>query len=268
MRSKEGFKALFTNKPFYLILIVFSIVGGQTDTMTTTTNQNLRIYGFTQMQAGLANAAPVFLGILTTMIVSPILDRTRSHLLALRILVSCTATAYVALPFIPQLQSLSAVFVVYGFLGAACIASQPAILEIQASWTHPVSPEFSSFVCWSGARVIAAAWTFIVGSALVLDEPQYGQPKGSLSLGLIFMAVATCVCIPAAELTAFGSLRETRLQWSKAVYDQPCFVKLAYIGVGVCARSIAFDLRTMLSFRFSPLSLERALRVFPQAVLR
>ena len=206
---KDGFKSLFTNPPFYLILLTFSVFAGSIDTMTATTNQGLQAYGYSQMDAGFALAILVAVGIVTALILAPIVDRWKWHQQALKTITPIIALAYTALPFIPQTHSVPAIYLIYGIIGATSISLQPCILEIQASWTHPVSPEFSSFVCWSGARVITAAWTLIVGSALVLDKPKYGQPEGSLFLGLIFMTVVCWLCVPAVLLNGNWKFKRT-----------------------------------------------------------
>jgi MFS transporter, FLVCR family, MFS-domain-containing protein 7 len=151
----------------------------------------------------------VFSGILAAMIVSPILDRTKGHLLAFKILCVFIAASYTAYPFIPQTRSVPAVIFIFIIMGVSAITAQPPLLELQASWTHPVSPEFSSFICWGGARVIAATFTLIVGNALVLDEPQNGHPEGSLSNGLIFTAVMCWICVPLAWLTGVWKFKRT-----------------------------------------------------------
>lgn len=138
----------------------------------------------------------VFTGIVSALLISPLLDRTNTHILGLKISSALIAALCTILPFVPQTHSVPALFLTFGLIGISVFLIQPALLETQAKWTHPVSPEFSSFICWSGAKVVAAAFTVVVGNVLVLDEPKSGQPEGSLFYGRLFVAIMCWGTVP------------------------------------------------------------------------
>lgn len=188
---------------FYLLFVTFSVVAGSIDTLTATTNQGIVKYGYSQSEAGLVLAVLIAVGVLSAVIVSPILDKTKRHTLGLKIFMIAIALSFTALPFVPQTQSVPALFIIFGLVGASVLSIEPCVLEVQASWTHPVSPELSSFVCWGGAKVLAAVFTLLVGSVLVLDEPKFGQPKGSLFVGQIFIAAMAWLCVPCTILLGY-----------------------------------------------------------------
>lgn len=200
---------------FYLLFVTFSVVAGSIDTLTATTNQGIVKYGYTQSEAGYALAVLIGVGVLCAVVVSPILDRTKRHTLGLKIFMTAIALSFTALPFIPQTKSLIALFVVFGLVGASVLSIEPCVLEIQASWTHPVSPELSSFVCWSGAKVLAAVFTLLVGSVMVLDEPKYGQPKGSLFIGQLFIAAMAWLCVPCTMALGYWVFKKPTASWIK-----------------------------------------------------
>ena len=113
------------------------------------------------------------------------------------------------MPFVPESGSTAALFAVFALLGASSISVEPCVLELQASWTHPVSPEFSSVICWSGAHIITGVFTIVVGNALVMKKAEEGQPAESLFNGLIFLAVAVWLCVPLVMLTGFWKFKRT-----------------------------------------------------------
>ncbi|KAK3708052.1 hypothetical protein LTR37_011745 [Vermiconidia calcicola] len=211
LRVRESLKSIVRNRPFYLQFFTFAVVAGSIDTLTATTNQGVAAYGYTQNEAGFALACLVFVGILTAFIVSPILDRTKKHVLGLKVLVILIAASCTVLPFVPQTRSVPALMLVFAITGASTLSLQPCVLETQASWTHPVSPEFSSFICWSGAKVLAATFTIVVGNALALDEPRNGQPKGSLFYGQLLIAIMCWLTVPCAWMLGIWKFKKPSL---------------------------------------------------------
>lgn len=219
---KEGLKLLVRNRPFYLQAISFSIYVAAFDATATLVASILLPYGFNEETTPAIAATlsvsvkiktscetladyglhcwQIVVGIVVAAILSPIMDRTKSHLLAVKVFVPLIASSYVALIFIPESRSTAGVYTVFSLLGAASFAIMPGTLEFQAEWTHPVSPELSSTICWAGGEIMSAIFV-VVMDALKLQEPWAGQPKGSLFRGLIFQAVLVWAVVPCAELT-------------------------------------------------------------------
>ena len=188
-------KSLFTNPVFYLQFIGFVVFAGAIDALTTIVNQGLEPYGFPQVDAGYAVAFLIFVGVFVALIISPILDRTKAHLITLKVLVVILASSYTVLPFIPETHSTAGLYVVFAFIGASSLSVEPCVLEFQAATTHPVSPEYSSVICWSGAKIMTALFTYVAGNALMLKRPEEGQPKGSLFNGFIFLAASLWITV-------------------------------------------------------------------------
>ena len=163
-------------------------------------------YGYTQLEGATAIACLIFVGIAAALIVSPILDRTKWHVPAMKVFVVIVAIAYTGLPWVPDSHSTGLLYATYAVAGAFSLSLEPCVLEFQASNTHPVSPEFSSVICWCGARVMSAIFTYVAGDALLLKEPKEGQPTGSLFNGLIFiagMAWLATICIMLTDVWIF-----------------------------------------------------------------
>ena len=173
------------------------------DATATVVNQLIEPYGYSQINAGYSIMFMIFIGIILALVISPILDRKKGHLIAQKIIVPVIAIGYTILPFIPQTRSVAALYAIYAIIGGASLSMEPVALEFQASWTHPVSPEFSSVICWAGAKVMGAIFILAVGNDLWITNPEDGQPQGSLFYGLIFQFVMVWLCVPFALMTGF-----------------------------------------------------------------
>jgi MFS transporter, FLVCR family, MFS-domain-containing protein 7 len=200
-------RSLSTNPLFYIQFIAFSVLVGAVDTATNLTTQSVIPYGYTQLEGGYALACLILVGIAAALIVSPILDRTRWHERAMKVFIVCLAASYTASPFVLGTHSVGALYAIYALIGIFSLSIEPCVLEFQASRTHPVSPEFSSVVCWSGAKVTGAIFTVVVGEVLVMKKPEEGQPTGSLFNGLLVIAGAAWASAILVLMTGYGPFK-------------------------------------------------------------
>lgn len=203
LNVRDSLVSLAKNPVFYLQFSSFSFFAGAFDASASLLNQLIEPYGFSQLNAGFSIVFMIFTGILLAFIIAPILDRTKAHLLAQKIIIPIVAIAYTILPFIPETKSVPALYAVYALIGGASISMEPCALEFQANWTHPVSPEFSSVLCWTGAKVMGAVFVLIVGNDLWLKKEFDDQPQGSIMAGLIFQSIMVWLCVPFALMTGF-----------------------------------------------------------------
>ncbi|KAK6541315.1 hypothetical protein TWF694_008661 [Orbilia ellipsospora] len=72
---------------FWLIFIMFSILVGFFNASSSLLNQILEPYGYSENDAGIGGAILIVVGLVASAIVSPLIDRTHTFLLAIRILV-------------------------------------------------------------------------------------------------------------------------------------------------------------------------------------
>lgn len=178
---------------FYILLIGYSVLAGSVDCLTATTVQAIVPYGYTQQAAGFSLAIMIFIGLFSASINSPILDKIKRHTLGVKILSALIALLVTMLPFVVETGPVPGLLFIFALIGIAILPAQPAILETQADWTHPVSPEFSSFVYGSGAKVIAAMFTVVAGNVLMLDEEKDGKPKGSIPYAKSQLRLPICI---------------------------------------------------------------------------
>lgn len=207
-------KLLFTSPEFYMVLIPFNFYVGLFNSMSSLLNQILYPYGFTEDEAGIAGAVLIVVGLVTAAITSPLIDRSKKFLLAIKLQVPIVAIGYLAFIWAPPTRSLGAVYAILAFLGAASFSLVPVALEYVTEITHPVSPEVTSSICWSGGQLLGGI--FIV----ISDKLQDGENGGSgdqvpwnMQRALWFhAAIALAVVAPPLASGLFGRSDKVRLK--------------------------------------------------------
>ncbi|KAH9816367.1 MFS general substrate transporter [Teratosphaeria destructans] len=198
---RPAFKILPKNPSFWLLFIPFSLYVALFNATSSLLNQILEPYAFTETQAGIAGGLLILVGLVASALVSPLVDRTKAYLWTIKLLVPLIAASYVILIFVPSTRSIAGVYTICAALGATSFALLPCALEYLVVVTHPVSPEITSTICWSGGQLLGAVFILVMGAL----EGEVGQPAGSLRRALIFQAVIACVAVvPALMLGLRG----------------------------------------------------------------
>ncbi|KAK6505286.1 hypothetical protein TWF481_007194 [Arthrobotrys musiformis] len=190
---KSAFPRILRSVEFWLIFVMFSILVGFFNASSSLLNQILEPYGYSENEAGIGGAVLIVVGLLASAVVSPIIDRTHTFLLAIRILVPVISICYIGLIFAPTSRSLAPPYIVLAFLGAASFSLLPLSLEFVVEITHPVSPEITSTILWSGGQLLGAV--FILSMTALTDSG-----TGNMRRALIFQAIISC----AASIAALG----------------------------------------------------------------
>jgi FLVCR family MFS transporter 7 len=193
LNLREALHELPRNASFYLILLPFSVYVGQFNAVSSLINQIFEPYGFSEDEAGIAGALLIVVGLVSSAIVSPYVDRTKRYLPVIKVIVPLIAVCYLALIWMPQTRSLPGPYVICSLLGATSFSLLPCALEYLVIITHPVSPEISSTICWSAGQLLGAVFIIIM-DALKGGTP--GEPDGSMKRALIFQAVIAWVVVP------------------------------------------------------------------------
>ena len=142
--------------------------------------------------AGICGALLIVIGLVASALTSPLIDRTKSFLFAIKVLVPVIAISYLAFVFAPATRTLAAPFAIASILGASSFALVPVALEYLVEITWPVSPEVSSTICWSSGQLLGGVFILIMGALKGAD----GEPPGSMKRALIFQAVIACAVVP------------------------------------------------------------------------
>ncbi|KAK6606916.1 major facilitator superfamily protein [Botrytis cinerea] len=124
-------------------------------------------YSFSETDAGIAGALLIVVGLVAAAITSPLIDRTKTYLLAIKIQIPILGICYLAFTWAPQTRSLAAIYAILSILGAASFSLVPVALEYLIEITHPVSPEVTSTICWSGGGVGVGGGAVAVGAGML-----------------------------------------------------------------------------------------------------
>ncbi|EKD20423.1 uncharacterized protein L3040_004290 [Drepanopeziza brunnea f. sp. 'multigermtubi'] len=193
---------LISSPEFWMIMIPFTFYVGLFNSLSSLLNQILQPYSFTEDDAGIAGALLIVVGLVASAITSPIIDKTKSYLLACKVLVPIIAVCYLAFTWAPQTRTILAPYVTLSILGAASFSLIPIVLEYLIEITHPVAPEVTSTICWTGGQLFGGIF-IIVSDALRASGPNDGtaddhtdRPPGNMFRSLIFQTVLALVVVP------------------------------------------------------------------------
>lgn len=173
----------------------------------------LEPYSFSEDEAGIAGALLIVVGLVTSAVTSPIIDKTKTYLFAIKVQVPIIALSYLAFTWAPQTRSLAAVYAILSILGAASFSLVPVALEYITEITHPVSPEITSTICWTGGQLVGALFIIIsdalrdssmgtarsqlfASSKLSGDDDGSTRPPGNMWRALIFQTVMAMLAVP------------------------------------------------------------------------
>lgn len=174
-----AFRSLRRNASFWLLFFPFIAYVGSFNATSSVLNQILHPYGFTETQAGIAGALLIFVGLATAAVVSPYVDRKKKYTETIKVVTPLIAAMLLVLVFMPQTRSVAGPYIACAILGATSFSLLPCALEYLALVTHPVSPEVSSTLCWTGGQVVGAVW-IIVMSALQGPFEAGGKPSRTM----------------------------------------------------------------------------------------
>ncbi|KAI8957163.1 MFS general substrate transporter [Daldinia sp. FL1419] len=193
---------LLKSVEIWQILIPYAIYVGFFNSISTLLNQIMMPYGFTSDDAGIAGALLIVVGLVAAAICSPILDRTKAFLLAIKVAVPLIALSYLVFIWMPGTRNLAGPYVVLSVLGAASFSLLPVALEFLCELGHPMSPEITSTIAWAGGQLLGGIFV-IISDALKAGEQ--ADPPFHMYNALVFTAVVSLVSVvPVMALGMFG----------------------------------------------------------------
>jgi len=190
---RESIHILTSHLEFWLLIVPFAVYVGFFNSISSLLNQIFEPYGFSDTDAGIAGALLIVVGLVTAAITSPILDRTKSFLLAIKIMIPVLSLSYLVFVFMPATRTLAGAYVVLAVLGAASFSVVPVAIEFLVELTHPISPEVTSTLAWSGGQLLGGI--FIVISDALKDGPG-ADPPFNMRRSLIFTAAVALAVMP------------------------------------------------------------------------
>jgi FLVCR family MFS transporter 7 len=134
-------------------------------------------------------------GIVASIIISIITDRTHAFPLTIKILTPIVAVSYLAFLFAPTTHQIVAPYIILAVLGASSFALLPVALEYVVEVTYPVSPEVTSTILWATGQLLGGVFTIIM-NVLKDDDGLEGNkdyPPGNMQRALVFQAIICCL---------------------------------------------------------------------------
>jgi len=202
-----------------MVAVPFFFYVGCFNSFSSLINQFLQPYSFTETQAGIAGALLIVVGLVASAITSPIIDKTKSYLLAIKILAPFIALSYLAFTFAPGSRSEIAPYVILAVLGASSFSLVPVVLEYIIELTHPISPEVTSTICWTGGQILGGIFIIISGELRApgktdgTEDDGSSRPPGNMYRALVFQTVMAMVALPAPMLLGlFGRKDAVRMR--------------------------------------------------------
>ncbi|KAI0899210.1 MFS general substrate transporter [Annulohypoxylon nitens] len=184
---------LLKSLEIWLILIPYSVYVGFFNSISSLLNQIMIPYGFSSDDAGIAGALLIVVGLVASAITSPILDRTKAFLLAIRISVPLIALCYLIFIWMPGTRDLAGPYVVLSILGASSFSLVPVALEFLCELGHPMNPAVTSAIAWAGGQLLGGVF-IIISDALKASET--ANPPENMDHALIFTAVVALAVVP------------------------------------------------------------------------
>ena len=204
LELRQALHHLPRNGSFYLLLLPFSVLVGLFNSTSSLLNQILSPYAFTETEAGIAGGLLIVVGLIASAIISPIVDRTKKYVLTIKILVPLTAAGYLALIFMPATRQVIGPYIICAILGATSFSLLPCALEYLVVVTHPVSPEITSTLCWSGGQLLGGIFILAMNA---LKGGWAGEPEGSMTRALVFQAVVAWAVVPLSMCLRGGEIK-------------------------------------------------------------
>ncbi|KAI0887988.1 MFS general substrate transporter [Annulohypoxylon maeteangense] len=207
---------LLKSLEIWLILVPYAVYVGFFNSVSSLLNQIMLPYGFSSDDAGIAGALLIVVGLVASAISSPILDRTKAFLLAIKIAVPVIGLSYLVFIWMPGTRDIAGPYVVLSILGAASFSLVPVALEFLCELGHPMSPEVTSAIAWAGGQLLGGIF-IIISDALKADET--ADPPENMDKALIFTAVVALVTVPLPmSLGLFG--RDDKLVMRRVRSDE------------------------------------------------
>lgn len=192
----DGFKRLFHQREFILLLILFFIGLGVFNAVTTWIEEIVRPRGFSIDQAGLVGGLMVLGGVVGAIVIPPLSDRMRRRVPFIILALAGAIPGLIGITFATSYSLLLASAFV---LGAFLLSSGPLGFQYAAEVTYP-APEGTS----NGLLLLAGQ---VSGIAFIIGMDALKSPAtGSMATSLLILTGLMVACLALAT-----RLRESAL---------------------------------------------------------
>ena len=191
----DGFKQIFRQRNFLLLLAIFFVALGVFNAVTTWIENVIAPRGFTSTQAGIVGGLMIGGGIVGALIVPSLSDKLRKRVPFIVIALAGATLGLVGIAYASSYWLLIASSVLLGFF---LLSAGPIGFQYGAEVTHP-TPEGTS----NGLLIMMGQ---ISGILFIFAMDAFKAPDGSMTTSLVVMIVLMVVSIGLGAL-----LREPRI---------------------------------------------------------
>ncbi len=192
----DGLKDIFTNKRFYLLLLIFFIGLGIFNSVTTWIEDILKPRGFSATQAGIAGGLMIVGGVVGALIMPMLSDHYKKRVPFIIVALAGSTLGLAGITFFSNFTLVILSSILFGYF---LLSAGPIGFQYGAEITFPVSEGTSN-----GLILLAGQ---ISGIAFIFGMDAFKSPEtGSMTTPLIYLIVLMAV----ATLTSF-SLKESKL---------------------------------------------------------
>ena len=178
----------------WLVLVPFAVHVGLFNALSSVLNQIMVPHGFSDDEAGIGGAILIVVGLVSSAILSPIFDRSKKFLLAIKVLVPTVALSYLTFIWMPKTGSVVGPYFVLAVLGASSFSLLPVALEYLCDLSHPASAEVTTTLAWTGGQAFGGIFIYVSDS--LTAKKNEGSPPGNMDRALILYAVLALLVMP------------------------------------------------------------------------
>ncbi|KAH9205899.1 major facilitator superfamily domain-containing protein [Leptodontidium sp. 2 PMI_412] len=203
-----GLVNLFKSTEFYLILFPFAIIAGLFNAISTVMWMILTPYGFDNSSVGLSGALFIVVGLGVSLILSPIADKWKIHLIMMKIAAVLTGFSFLAMIWVPPAKSKSFLYGICSLASIAILGVTPVALEFITEVLYPLRVELAISIMWLGGQLL--------GGILIISMSYMSDSNGTYQPALYLTAACALAVAPLTlSLGLFGRREYVVMQRSK-----------------------------------------------------
>ncbi|KAJ3127211.1 Major facilitator super domain-containing protein 7, partial [Physocladia obscura] len=151
---RESITQIWKNKPFWILLAVFSCLIAILNMTSTVISSFVVPYGYTEDDSGNLAVAAIAAGLIGSIIVAMILDRTKKHKLAVKFSAFLSFLGFAVFTFAAMDPSrIIVAYIAAAVFGLGAVPCMSLAMELGVECTYPIGEEVSTGFLWSFAQL-------------------------------------------------------------------------------------------------------------------
>lgn len=131
-------------------------------------------YGFDTTSIGVSGALFIAFGLGVSLILAPIADRLKIHLIFIKVAAVLTGVFFLTMVWVPPSQSKGFLYGICSLTSTSILGVTPISLEFIAEILFPLRVELAISIMWGGTQLLGGI--FIIGMSYMSDSNGTYQP--------------------------------------------------------------------------------------------